>query len=1054
MSGGTYYGSYSTAISLGFSPATITATGTVDAAGAYGVYAANAATLYNDGLVLAADGIAVDLKAGGLVENGDTGHTGARIYGAQGLALGAAGTVENFGTIDGISLGVGLGAGGSLTNAASGKIVVSGVSSTAIKVVGAAGFIDNAGLIGVEFESTIDNYSTGIGIELQDGGSLDNSGTIELIHGYKVYSAMIGVTLDNGGTVTNSGLIEAGYYTTNDLPGFVAAHPSGAGLLHLGGGHHVSPFAVRIVADQYTGLGVGLYNGTLFNQGQIYGRNVGVKLGANATGNYVDNTEKIIGRQAGIQMYAGLVENSGLIVSGGTYAAGIDLVGGTVINTGAVAGGQGIDDYGIYAAATDAIAITNEAGGVIEGGTGIEFYGYADNILVTAGTIEGENTLPNSFYTYSVLFAGNAGGTIDAEGGAVFIGIIGGNSGVTLDLESGSSAGTIDGILGGPKVIFETGGYWDFQGQNEIKGGLTVNGGTVILEGTIDGGFPESYAIDFASGTDRLVLTPTAEWYGTISGDGATSTLELASAAVAGLVVGLGGTDLHGFGFTRVDAGGTWALEGGATVAAGYTLADLGSVTITNLDWLENDGLVKVNGGYMVDNGSLSGSGTVEITNGGVLEFGTLPTGGLIDFGNSGGTLKLAQALGSGIEIGTMSVGAAIEFTGIAFQAGDTATYQNGDLYLLNGSTILAALQATDLSLPAGYSLTVGQLDGNAAIELACYWRGTRLKTPSGETAIEDLGEGDLLTTASGAALPIRWIGRSTKRIEPRLSRRARERLLPIRVRAGALGDDLPVRDLLLSPSHCLWFEGALVEARHLVNGVSILRDESFAAVDYFHVELDVHTVVLAEGVAAETYLDCGNRGGFEGMDHAADFPRDAAVDGRRCAPVLRPGPDLAAIRASIASRLGRFGIVATEAPDLHLLADGAVVRGIELGEGVHRFELAAVPRSLRIRSRAAMPVEVDPLATDRRRLGVALSRIAVSGAGRVVELDHDRTLLSDGFHQDEDDRRWTDGDAGVPAEILAGLTGPVTVDLHVRATMLYFVGVAAEAAEQARLAA
>ena len=58
---------------------------------------------------------------------------------------------------------------------------------------------------------------------------------------------------------------------------------------------------------------------------------------------------------------------------------------------------------------------------------------------------------------------------------------------------------------------------------------------------------------------------------------------------------------------------------------------------------------------------------------------------------------------------------------------------------------------------------------------------------------------------------------------------------------------------LLVSPEHALLLDGILVPARHLTNGVTILPDDSAAPVDYFHIELAEHDIILAEGVPAET---------------------------------------------------------------------------------------------------------------------------------------------------------------------------------------------------------
>jgi hypothetical protein len=149
--------------------------------------------------------------------------------------------------------------------------------------------------------------------------------------------------------------------------------------------------------------------------------------------------------------------------------------------------------------------------------------------------------------------------------------------------------------------------------------------------------------------------------------------------------------------------------------------------------------------------------------------------------------------------------------------------------------------------------------------------RGTLVRTPDGEAAIETLKRGDLVLTADGKAMPVAWLGRqtvSTRFADPL-------RVLPIRVKAGALAENTPSRDLLVSPCHALLVGEILVEAGALVNGVSILRETDVPAIFlYFHVELDDHSLIFAENTPTETFIDNVDRMAFDNWaEHEALYP-------------------------------------------------------------------------------------------------------------------------------------------------------------------------------------
>jgi hypothetical protein len=192
-----------------------------------------------------------------------------------------------------------------------------------------------------------------------------------------------------------------------------------------------------------------------------------------------------------------------------------------------------------------------------------------------------------------------------------------------------------------------------------------------------------------------------------------------------------------------------------------------------------------------------------------------------------------------------------------------------------------------------------------------CYCRGTLILTEHGEVRIEDLAIGDMVVTISGDAKPIKWIGRRSYAGQFITGNRA---VLPIVVRAGALGTNIPVRDLWVSPRHALLLDGIFVPAEFLVNAQTILQAEAVDQVDYFHLEFEAQEVILAEGAPAESYVEYDNRHGFHNAhEFAALYPDDTRPSFAYCLPLAEPGmPELAVIRARLFERAATLGQSAT----------------------------------------------------------------------------------------------------------------------------------------------
>ena len=157
-----------------------------------------------------------------------------------------------------------------------------------------------------------------------------------------------------------------------------------------------------------------------------------------------------------------------------------------------------------------------------------------------------------------------------------------------------------------------------------------------------------------------------------------------------------------------------------------------------------------------------------------------------------------------------------------------------------------------------------------------CFMPGTMIMTPCGEVQVETIVRGAYVTTTDGRAEKVSWIGRQT--VDTRFADPLR--VLPVRIKAAALGDNVPSRDLLLSPDHAILVGDVLIQAGALVNGTSIVTETNVPLTfTYYHVELEDHSLILAENVPAETFIDNVDRLAFDNwQQHKALYPEGRSI--------------------------------------------------------------------------------------------------------------------------------------------------------------------------------
>jgi hypothetical protein len=170
-----------------------------------------------------------------------------------------------------------------------------------------------------------------------------------------------------------------------------------------------------------------------------------------------------------------------------------------------------------------------------------------------------------------------------------------------------------------------------------------------------------------------------------------------------------------------------------------------------------------------------------------------------------------------------------------------------------------------------------------------CFLRGTRISTMTGERRVEDLTIGDLVPTGFGGARPIQWIGRF-RRIRNDVNRPWPKDARPVRIARSALAPNVPRADLYLTQGHALLIDNLLIPAGSLVNGTTISLDaaDEHDELEFFHIKLESHDVVYAEGALCETLLRVD-----ETMSNFAEHVRKygtAEAPERHCAPIVCNG--------------------------------------------------------------------------------------------------------------------------------------------------------------------
>lgn len=686
-----------------------------------------------------------------------------------------------------------------------------------------------------------------------------------------------------------------------------------------------------------------------------------------------------------------IVSSGGFISGGATTSGGITTI---------LSGGIAKDIHAGNAGSGSIGTIIFSSGAILEGTTVARFEGTISGGTVTSGAQI--NVLSGG--VLSNADAGNGGTITVSSGGKSTSTVI--SSGGTLTFTGGGS-GSYTSLLAGGTLNIGSGTTYDNQHTTSLTAtsGAQINvlsGG--VLTNADAAAFGNIVVSKGGMGQDIIISSGGGLWVAGIASDTSVNNgggIAIASGGVSnnnnvnsgGKIYADSGSVL---GLTSVSSGGSAIVASGATISDVVTIQDGGTATIWN-----------------------NTSGTIDLS-------GDTNHGLTISGLESGGTVSTVISGWNGSKPGNSD---SIDLPGVSAD-GASYAYPSDDqvvVTLANGNTITLNIPGVKNT---GFILS-DDGHGGASAEV-CFLSGSMIDTPKGDVPVENIRMGDtVIAYVHGVSqeTTVTWAGKARATVRPHL--RNDEAGYPVRILKDAVSDGVPYKDMLITPEHCLFFDGRFIPARMLINGSSIFYDKSITTYDYYHIETEHHAVIKADGMLTESYLDTGNRRAFiqEGnlvslRNTNQNWENDAAVP--LCVERSFVEPVFRTLQARSVKLFGEQDSVTTAQlthnPDLHLVTEnGASVRPVRQEENVYSFMLPPGTTSVRIVSRTARPTDViGPFVDDRRELGVAIGTISLITANKKqLVLTHLASEKPDGWYSENGERSiaWTNGNAFLPLE-------------------------------------
>jgi hypothetical protein len=664
--------------------------------GYYGVATLGAATIANDGTIMATGKYAVSLAAGGVVTNGGAGADQALIEGQDGVVSKVAATLTNSGVIL-ATYGAGVYFGGGVVNNGGATDTTATIEAVEVGVdfKSAAGTVTNGG-------SIIGLGTSGIGVAMLAGGSVINGSTADT---HALISGVVAVGIVGGtGTVANYGTITSDATTISSTTAGV--YMSTGGTVTNGS----SKVTSALISGPY-GVSIGGAAGTVSNFGTIGGltAEIGVALlaGGSFTNGAISDKTALVRAATGVGTAGApaTIQNYGTIISGGTtvlnsgvymQSGGVVTNGSTTDTTAFIRGLVGVYSKNAAATVTNFGTLTGSFGGVILAAGG----------KVTNGSTQDTTALMQG--KYGAIIA-NAAGTVINFGtirGAVVGGVGAGITGGGV-LTNGSTTDTKALIQGAVGV------YVQGAGKATNFGTISGNAGATSIGVTLSGGG---------------ILT-----------NGATGDTTALITGYAGALIGAGAT-LANLGTIR----GTDGVAVALTDATARLNAEAGSVFLGGID--DEAGLVDfVSGGFTVAGllgaGKIAGAGTVTL-NGGHSTFET------------GLALTVPEIIVAGaatvVEVSSANLG----FAGLWDQTAGTLTVDTGGRinFTDTGDTFAGTLAGAGLIDLAGGSDTLASTTISAT-DLVINTAKVTLSGTIGLSGTLNATTANLIVAAGGATL-------------------------------------------------------------------------------------------------------------------------------------------------------------------------------------------------------------------------------------------------------------------------------------------------------------